>query len=66
VHFSSIQHPIVADRLYAPSRGPILGFQRLALHALSVSFVHPNGQEMSFEAPLPPDFVAAEQKLQKE
>lgn len=63
VHFSSIQHPIVADRLYAPSRPPILGFERLALHAFSVAFVHPNGQEMRFEAPLPADFLAAEAKI---
>jgi 23S rRNA pseudouridine1911/1915/1917 synthase len=66
VHFSSIQHPIVADRLYAPSRPPMLGFDRLALHALSVSFVHPNGKKMQFEAPLPADFIRAEAELQKE
>ncbi len=28
VHFSAIQHPIVHDALYAPSRAPILGFAR--------------------------------------
>jgi len=65
VHFAAIQKPIVADRLYAPSRPPILGFKRLALHALSASFTHPNGKEVSFEAPLPADFVAAEAKLRK-
>ena len=66
VHFSAIQHPIVADSMYAPSREPILGFKRLALHALSVAFVHPNGKKMQFQAPLPADFVVAEKKLQKE
>ena len=65
VHFAAIQKPIVADVLYAPSRPPILGFTRLALHALSVSFTHPNGEEVSFSAPLPADFVEAEQKLRK-
>jgi 23S rRNA-/tRNA-specific pseudouridylate synthase len=43
----------------------MLGFNRLALHALSLSFVHPNGKEMSFTAPLPADFVAAEGELHK-
>lgn len=63
VHFAAIQHPIVADTMYAPGRTSILGFKRLALHALSLSFTHPSGKKMIFEAPLPPDFVAAEGKL---
>jgi 23S rRNA pseudouridine1911/1915/1917 synthase len=63
VHFAAIQKPIVADSLYAPSRPPILGFKRLALHALSISFTHPNGEEVSFEAPLPADFAEAEKEL---
>lgn len=63
VHFAAIQHPIVADSLYAPGRTPILGFTRLALHALSLTLVHPNGKEMRFEAPLPADFIEAEKLL---
>lgn len=64
VHFSSIQHPIICDALYAPGRPPLLGFNRLALHALSLTFVHPTSKaEVVFEAPLPRDFVAAEGKL---
>ncbi|HVU80366.1 MAG TPA: RluA family pseudouridine synthase [Candidatus Paceibacterota bacterium] len=66
VHFSSIQHPIVADSLYAPSRKPILGFSRLALHAYSISFAHPDGREVLFEAPLPADFAEAERELRAE
>jgi 23S rRNA pseudouridine1911/1915/1917 synthase len=65
VHFAAIQKPVVADVLYAPSRPPILGFKRLALHALSVSFTHPKGGEVTFSAPLPADFVEAEAKLRK-
>src|SRR3989344_1780810 len=41
VHFSAIQRPIVCDVLYAPTRPPLLGFHRLALHALSISFFPP-------------------------
>ncbi len=60
VHFSAIQHPIVCDKLYAPNRPALLGFTRLALHALSISFMHPNGREVIFTAPLPTDFAEAE------
>lgn len=66
VHFSSIQHPILCDQLYAPTRSPLLGFNRLALHALSVTFTHPNGKEMTLEAPLPQDFIEAEKVIAKE
>lgn len=64
VHLSSIQHPILCDELYAPTRPPLLGFSRLALHALSVAFIHPTTREMvKFEAPLPEDFLAAQELL---
>jgi len=62
VHFSAIQHPIVCDDLYAPSRPPLLGFKRLALHAHTIAFMH-HGRDMKFEAPLPEDFLRAEQEL---
>ncbi|MEK7612638.1 MAG: RluA family pseudouridine synthase [Patescibacteria group bacterium] len=65
VHMASIQHPIVCDQLYASGRPALLGFKRLALHALSVSFTHPQGKKISFEAPLPEDFLEAEQELRK-
>ncbi len=65
VHFSVIQRPIIADVLYSPSRPPILGFKRLALHALSLMITLPNGQEKTFTAPLPQDFLAAEELLQQ-
>jgi 23S rRNA pseudouridine1911/1915/1917 synthase len=64
VHLSAIQHPILCDELYAPTRAPMLGFTRLALHALSVVFTHPtSGEEVRFEAPLPDDFIKAEIQL---
>jgi 23S rRNA pseudouridine1911/1915/1917 synthase len=65
VHFSSVQHPIICDQLYAPQRAPLLGFKRLALHAYSLTFKHPNGREMTLEAPLPEDFLEAEKILKK-
>lgn len=67
VHFAAIGHPIVADPLYAPGRPELLGFGRLALHAKSLTFEHPAlGREVSFEAPLPPDFMVAEALLREE
>lgn len=60
VHFSSIQHPVVCDKLYAPTRPPLMGFTRLALHAFSLAFKHPNGRDVIFEAPLPADFAEVE------
>lgn len=66
VHLASIDHPIVADRLYAPGRPQLLGFERLALHALSLALVHPTRGEMEFKAPLPPDFLVAEQNMSAE
>jgi RluA family pseudouridine synthase len=64
VHFASVGRPIIADRLYGSGRPALLGFKRLALHALSLAITHPSGGEMVFVAPLPPDFVAAEAELQ--
>ncbi len=63
VHFAAVQHPVICDGLYAPGRPNLLGFERLALHALSLSFMHPHKKEMTFEAPLPSDFLAAEKLL---
>ena len=63
VHCAAIQHPIIADVLYGPGRPALLGFKRLALHALSVTITLPSGKEKTFAAPLPPDFLKAEKEL---
>lgn len=74
VHLKAISHPIVGDNLYAPAKPYALGFERVALHACSLVIDLPrkkdaprrNGTERrKFEAPLPPDFVFAEQALAK-
>jgi 23S rRNA pseudouridine1911/1915/1917 synthase len=59
VHFKAINHPVVADKLYAPKREPILQFERLALHAKKITFRNLSGDELSFEAPYPADFQKA-------
>jgi 23S rRNA pseudouridine1911/1915/1917 synthase len=65
VHLKAIQHPVIHDTLYAPNRPGILGFERLALHALKISVALPSGARATFEAPLPPDFEQAAEKLKK-
>jgi 23S rRNA pseudouridine1911/1915/1917 synthase len=66
VHMASVGRPVVGDKLYGTGRAPLLGFERLALHALTLSLKHPAGKDMTFTAPLPPDFVAAERELRSE
>jgi len=59
VHFKAINHPVVADSLYAPKRDPILGFKRLALHAKQITFTNLDREEVTVEAPYPEDFKVA-------
>lgn len=59
VHFKAINHPVVADTLYAPKKEPLLGFKRLALHARFLKFENCQGKLVEIEAPYPPDFEFA-------
>ena len=59
VHMKAINHPLVADSLYAQGKPAILGFTRTALHARSLSFTDLSGERISAEAPYPDDFVEA-------
>jgi 23S rRNA pseudouridine1911/1915/1917 synthase len=59
VHFKAVNHPVVCDRLYAPRHEPILGFERLALHARSIEFAGMDGTTVRFDAPYPLDFQRA-------
>lgn len=59
VHFQALQHPVVADPLYAATKPKLLGFDRLALHAKQVSFVNLKGDRVEVEAPYPSDFQRA-------
>ncbi|MDI9818254.1 MULTISPECIES: 23S rRNA pseudouridine(1911/1915/1917) synthase RluD [unclassified Legionella] len=68
VHMAHINHPVVGDPLYGgrlrfPAkvsqelRETLSQFQRQALHAFRLSFLHPETEEeLTFEAPLPDDF----------
>ena len=63
VHLLSMNHPIVSDSLYAPRRKKALGFERLALHARSLTVTLPNGEEKTVVAPYPADFESALKRM---
>lgn len=56
VHLRYINHPIISDPIYRGKKEKALGFNRLALHAMSIRFMLPSGREMIVKAPLPEDF----------
>lgn len=70
VHLEHLGFPILGDKIYGQPDSIFInylldgitdplriatGFPRHSLHAYSVSFVHPNGVQMTVEAPLPED-----------
>ena len=69
VHLKYLNHPVVCDPLYAKGRPCLFGFERPALHALSLAIALPSGLpaqagvRRTFEAPLPADFAAALEKM---
>lgn len=65
VHFSHIGHPLLGDSLYNPSSGTDDCIKRQALHAASVSFVHPRKGPVTYTAPLPGDMRDAIKILKK-
>jgi 23S rRNA pseudouridine1911/1915/1917 synthase len=56
VHLKHLGHPLLGDEVY----GKRAGFTRQMLHAWKLGFAHPRtGARMDFQAPVPPDFLAA-------
>jgi 23S rRNA pseudouridine1911/1915/1917 synthase len=73
VHMAHIGHPLVGDLVYGSgfatkvnrlpdaAKAAVSALGRQALHAAELGFEHPmSGEEMQFEAPLPPDLEALE------
>jgi 23S rRNA pseudouridine1911/1915/1917 synthase len=62
VHLHHLGHPVLGDKLYGGKRAG--DYPRQMLHAWKLAFRHPrSGDEMSFEAPVPPDFAAAMREI---
>ena len=70
VHLKSISHPVVCDKLYGSKKSnevrdtnydkkENLGFDRLALHSLSIKLELPNNAHITIESPLPKEFENA-------
>ena len=59
VHLKAINYPVVCDKLYVPKKECILGFNRLALHARSLTLTLLGGKNIKIEAPYPNDFENA-------
>ena len=52
VHMASLGHPVIGDRTYGSAKG----LERQALHAQTLSFIHPISKErLTFESPIPFD-----------
>lgn len=58
VHMKHLQRPILCDSLYGGKKPCILA-DRMALHAKKLQFLGPDGEEYSFEAPVPEDMAKA-------
>ena len=57
VHLHHLGHPVLGDKLYGGKRAG--NYPRQMLHAWKLTFCHPkSGGDMTFEAPIPPDFDA--------
>lgn len=59
VHLKAIGHPVVCDSLYAPKEECAFNINRVALHALTISFSLRGGGKMRIDAPIPEDIKYA-------
>lgn len=62
VHMASIGHPLIGDPVYGRTKKEhrevleTMGFQRQALHAAHLGFIHPiNGHALAFDSSMPAD-----------
>ena len=66
VHMAAIGHPMVGDTMYGGrvfEHGDFR-FERQALHAFEITFVHPGTlKTMTLQAPLPPDITGCSEIL---
>ena len=67
IHLAEAGHPLVGEPVYVRDfRGPIVSSPRLLLHAATLGFDHPvTGARIELASPLPPDFTAVLQRLER-
>lgn len=68
VHMSAVRHPCVGDLTYGadPALSRRLGLSRQWLHAVRLSFEHPDtGERVTFESSYPEDLASALSELQE-
>jgi len=64
VQFAALGHPVIGDRKYSAKEASERRITRVALHAVSLQFVHPRtGQTVSLECNTPSDFKSLIQSL---
>ncbi len=64
VHLNEIGLPVAGDPIYGRAR--VWGLQRQFLHAARLGFEHPTtGQHIEVESPLPPDLLAALDRVRR-
>lgn len=67
VHLAYIGHPVVGDPIYNRASGPLGGTNAISprqfLHAQRLGFSLPNGERVTFEAPLPEDLSTVVREL---
>lgn len=62
VHSAFKGHPVLGDSVYGK---PFKGLDGQCLHAKRIGFIHPNGEYMSFDSPLPNYFIKALETVRK-
>lgn len=62
VHCAYSGHPILGDNVYGK---PYKGIDGQCLHAKKIGFIHPNGEYMEFDSPLPEYFLRILTELRK-
>lgn len=65
VHFASLGHPVVGDKIYGKKRELPEGLDRQFLHAFYLNFSLSNGKKLAFETDLPTDLEKVLAKLDK-
>lgn len=66
VHFKHISHPVLGDSVYGATSKNNLGLARQALHARSITFIHPvTLKRMELECALPDDIQQILDKLER-